>query len=469
MLSRHRISTILLVMFLDTSRAAGGLPDGLLAEATERLQQYLRLDTTNPPGNEMVGARFLEELLKKEGFEPQVFEVAPGRGNVMARWKGTGRGRPVILLHHIDVVPAEKEYWKVPPFEGRVVDGHVYGRGAADIKGKGIVDLMTMVHLKRQGKRLGRDVIFLAVADEEEGGLGSKWMVKEKGAELREAEFLLDEGGTVFTHPDGRARRYMVSLAEKSAYWLELTFRGPAGHASIPLEGTALERAVRAAGRLMAHRPATRVLPGLAGYLEMLVEGKDLAAMPGWRGSLAPSLEDPSFREALAAADPRVNSALRSTICVTQITGSDKINSIANQAVVGIDCRLLPGEAPEPFLTELRKVIDDPTVEIAVKETPSKDPVPASAPDSVFMKSLQVVASRRDPGVPVVPYILPSSTDAVLFRTIGIQTYGFEPYRLTDEEYDRSHGNDERLGVASLGAGIELLAELLEELAGVEK
>jgi len=483
------------------TRAAEPRP-GRAGEAIDLLVRYLSIDTVNPPGHERAGVEFLREILDREGISTQVFDLGGGRANLMAVYPGEGTppGRPLVLLHHIDVVPADPEHWSTPPLQGTIKDGRIYGRGALDIKGKGIIDLMTLISFKREGRRFHRDLVFLAVADEEAGGLGSRWIREHRPPPLDRAQILLDEGGVILVNPPpvqvpesggsrvsfdpvrkvgipdpgedrtgvGSLKAYMVSVAEKTPVWLRLTATGPTGHGSVPIPGSALERLLQIAARVREFTEPPRVHPHLKEFIALLLEGKDLSTLPGYSESFDKSIEIPEFLEAIAE-DPKINACLRSTLTLTQLEGSDKINTIANQATLGLDCRLLPGVNPKEFVEKLLTFIGDPRPHVEIIGDPDPPSAPPSPVESPFLAALGTVARSHEAGARVIPYILLASTDAIYFRDMGMETYGFEPYRLTQAEYDLSHGNDEYLSVKNVGAGIELLREILLEIDRLDR
>jgi acetylornithine deacetylase/succinyl-diaminopimelate desuccinylase-like protein len=439
------------------AQPAAGLDPG---DPVALAQAYFRIDTTNPPGREGGAARFLQGLLAREGIESRVLELGAGRANLHAVLRGDGSRRPVVLLHHLDVVEADARYWRLaPPFAGRIVGGEVVGRGAVDIKGKGVIDLATLVALKRQGVRLHRDVILLAVADEEANSLGTRSLIAKQPELVRRAEYLIDEGVSVRVDEQRRVVAYLVSIGEKAPLWLTLRFRGSPGHGSVPRPGSAVERAVGAAARILAWRRPLRLLPELRAWVKLEASRHDLGALVA--GGLDAALDDPERLAAIAERVPEINAAVRDTIALTGLQGSDKVNVIPNQALLRLDCRLLPDTDARRFLAELRSVVADPTVEIAIDESYATRSSPARGP---FLDALAAVAARLDRGAPVVPTILRSSTDASAFRALGIHAYGFEPYRLTAREAALAHANDERLSVRNLRDGVVLLRELLLEL-----
>jgi acetylornithine deacetylase/succinyl-diaminopimelate desuccinylase-like protein len=426
-------------------------------QATEFLSAYVQIDTTNPPGNETAAAQFLAERFRQAGIDAETFEAAPGRGSVLARLKGSGGGRPVILLNHLDVVPANADGWDVPPFSGAVRDGYVYGRGALDCKGVGTVDAMTLLLLKRHGITLKRDVIFLGTADEETGGqLGAGWMVDKHFDRFADAEFVLNEGGAIEVLPDGK-RVYSVAVAEKTPCWLRLTATGHPGHGSAPQKDTAVTRLVRALERLHEYQPALRVTPEVEAYYAALAPLQDDARRKQYK-DLRSALRNQKFRTEFL--DKAHNAALvHNTLTPTVLTGSQKTNVIPRSASAELDCRLLPGEAPDGFINNVKRVINDPdvTVDVLLNFPPAASPT-----GTPLYATLQRTAARD--GEPVVPSVLTGFTDSHYFREKGIVSYGFVPLVLNEEEGSREHGLNERLSTENLREGTRRLLELLQSL-----
>lgn len=429
------------------------------AEAVRLLQELIRIDTTNPPGNERAAAVHLQKLFELDGIETKLLDVAPGRANLYARLKGDGTRRPIILLSHTDVVAADPERWSVPPFGGEIRDGYVYGRGASDMKGTAAIHATLLRLLKRMRVPLKRDVILLAVADEETGGLGAQSMVKNHLDLIRDAEFLLNEGDVAYVK-DGKLRSYGVDVMEKAALWLRITARGTAGHGSIPLADSAVNRLLRALERLRAWESPVRVPPAVAaGYRALAPQQTDPVLRSAY-ADLEKALQDSILRQKLLA-DPSLNAQVRNTVTITGLHGSEKVNVIPNSAWAQVDVRLLPGETPDGFVNTLRSILNDPALEIEILEgsTPT-----GSNPDTALMDAIRKVAGKRDPGVPVIPTMLTSSTDSPTFRSVGITAYGFEPYKMDDNELNRSHGNDERLSIENVGFALHFLYDVLMEL-----
>lgn len=259
-------------VFCGPARAASDVDIKAQTEAVQLLADYLKIDTTNPPGNERLGAEYLAGILRKNGLEAEIFDTTPNRSCVYARLKGTGKKKAIVLLNHIDVVPARAEDWKYPPFGGEIHDGELWGRGALDMKGMGIIELEAMLRLKRSGVKLDRDIIFLGTPDEEVGGdKGAKWFKDNKAELLKDAEFLINEGFHIDTDKDGKVLYWGVNVAEKSLLWLKVTAKGDAGHASMPIANSAPNRLVRGLTRLIDAAPNPIILPMVQEYLPKLV------------------------------------------------------------------------------------------------------------------------------------------------------------------------------------------------------
>lgn len=442
--------------------ASAGDEDALGREALGVLVDYLRVDTTNPPGNEIRAAEFFRALLAKEGIESTILESAPGRGNIVARLKGDGSRPAIVLLNHMDVVPTDRRYWTVDPFGGVRKDGYVWGRGAIDMKGLGVAQVMAMIALKRAGTPLAADIVFLGTADEEAGGaLGAGWMTREHFDLVADAGIVLNEFGAIATDEQGRARYYAVSSTEKAPFWLKLTAVGVPGHGSRPRPDSAVLRLVAALHRIANHQTRLEVEPVVQKFF---ADNARFETSPERRAKLldlAASLRDPAFA-AEFTKDPANNAAVRNTISITMLEGSNKVNVIPPQATAQLDVRLLPGEDPQRFLAELKAVIADDS--ITIEPTMTFPPI-ASPMDSWFHRVLAGVAARHDPGVPITSQMLSGFTDCHFFREKGIPCYGFSPFRLSGKDFGGVHGNDERLSEANIVEGTRMMLEILRDMA----
>lgn len=424
-------------------------------EVTRHLQALIRFETVNPPGNETPLAEYLATVLEREGIPAEVIESAPGRGNLVARIRGSGRARPLLLMAHSDVVSVEREKWTRDPFGGELVNGCVWGRGAVDTKGLVACELGVMLLARRLGLPLERDLIFAVFADEEAGGqFGACWMWQHR-RELIDAEYAINEGGGMALELGGR-RFYLCQTGEKGAARLRLTARGEPGHASMPIPNTAMQHAARAILTLSTHTFPTVLTPTVIRLLRELGEalGKPV------REQIAAVLADPTW-ERLAAlplgpAERRLLYAItRNTAVPTIVHGGHRINVIPSEVVVEVDGRILPGQDPEVFAAEVQRLVG-PNVEV---ELTSRGRGLEAEPDSPLFRTISETMAELDPGARVVPYLVPGGTDAKCLP--GIKVYGFMPMRDHPEEFDLAHAHDERISVSTLEFATRALFEIV--------
>lgn len=457
---------------------AGGLMSSQAASASEKnldfkqyqdqavtvLRDYLKIDTTVPPGNEARGAEYLKGILNKNGIEAELFETAPNRSVVYARLKGNGKKKAVILLNHIDVVPAEAKDWKYPPFGGEIHDGEIWGRGALDMKGMGVIELMAMIMLKQSGIELDRDIIYLGTPDEEVGGeFGAGWLQKHKPEIIKSAEFLLNEGFPIESDEKGKAKYWGVDYAEKSVLWLELTTEGAAGHASMPIPGAATYRLVRALKKIDDAGPNFRLLPEVEEYFKKIAATED-ESMKKLYASIDSSIKEKKHSHELLS-DLLKSSMLRNTISLTVMKAGYKTNVIPASASAQLDCRLLPDVKKDEFIKWIKGIIDDPTVKISVLEWNQSDP---SSMETEMVAAIKKVAAAEDAKVPVVPVIVPWFTDSHWFRELGVQAYGFQPCEVDKEHFATMHGKDERISIDSFKKGVVRMYKILKEVAAAD-
>ena len=450
-------------------QTAGGPADGasraidwdrLADEAVQFLSEYLRIDTTNPPGNEMAGARWLTQVLEREGFAVQVMDgerLGPGRANLYTRLRGNGSKRAIALVHHIDVVPANPAHWSVPPFSGTVKDGYVYGRGALDMKGEGIVHLVALIALKRAGVLLNRDIVFVANSDEELGSTGAAVFVDRHRDLLADVEYVITEGGD---NPltGGTLEYYGIGVAEKQTFWQRLRVKGVPSHGSRPTRDNPVPRLVRALERISRHETPVHVLPGVAKYFRDISARFD-EPRRGWLGDVRAALDVPEAREWLLS-DLYWNAILRNTISLTVLAGSNKTNTIPGEASAEIDIRLLPDQDPAALLRTLQALVDDAGVEwrtLLAPKPPLDNPV-----DTDLWRAIERAVAERDPGAIVTSLMLTGATDRPTYRKAGIITYGVDPFRIERAENQKGvHGNDERISIENIAFGIRYMYDIL--------
>ena len=434
--------------------------DHLLDEASHHLQEYLRIDTVNPPGNEIEGVKFFKRTFDVEAIPSLIFEPSPGRGNLLATLKGDGKKKPVLLLNHMDVVPVEKEQWSVDPFAGIIRDGYLYGRGALDDKSMGIVEMMALLILKREKVPLARDVLFFATADEETGGnWGVEWAI-ENIPLLRESEYALNEGSYIILNEDGAADRYEISNGQKVLFQLQLKTRGTSGHGSMPRLDNPNVKLVQALEKVTKWETPYNLIPMVKEYF-LKMAPKQPPDERRFYEDIEKGLRDPAFSKRLTS-NPIYNAMIRDTISLTILRGGSKVNVIPSESGATLDCRLIPGSSKENFLKEIKKRLSD---EVEVEVISESRSLPPSPFDTDLFGAIQRFAAKTDPGCPVVPHLLPGATDSRLLREKGIVTYDFCPFRLTEKEMMIIHGNDERIALENLRFGMKMLVEIIKEVA----
>jgi acetylornithine deacetylase/succinyl-diaminopimelate desuccinylase-like protein len=433
--------------------------DLLLDEAVHYLQEYIQTQTVNPPGNEIEGAKFLKKIFDAESIPSQLFEPSSGRGNLLATLKGSGKKRPLLLLNHIDVVPAEKEHWEIDPFAGIIEDGYLYGRGALDDKSMGIVEMMVLLILKRQRISLERDILFFASADEETGGRwGVEWAM-DNVSSLKESEYALNEGGHVLLDENGKPNQYEISNGQKLLFQLRLKAKGTSGHASRPLPDNPNVKLVHALERVIQWETPYHILPMVEDYFSEIA-AKQPPEERKFFEDIEKGLRNPSFSAQLLS-NPIYNAMLRDTISLTILQGGNKVNVIPSESVATLDCRLIPGSSKENFLKEIKSRLGDEIDVEVISESPS---LPISSLDTDLLRLIQKFAAANDPGCPVVPLLLSGATDGRFLREKGIITYDFCPFRLTERELLKVHGNNERIALENLRFGMRMLLEILQEV-----
>ncbi|MFC1895221.1 M20/M25/M40 family metallo-hydrolase [Thermodesulfobacteriota bacterium] len=428
-------------------------------DPVDLLSRYIKIDTTNPPGNETEAVHFFAEILDREGIEYKIYEPEPGRASLRAVIRGTGEKGPVILLNHMDVVPAQAREWGFDPFGGQVKDGFVHGRGALDMKGQGIMELLAFLDVQRQGRPASRDLIFLAVADEETGGARGAQYLLENHPEDVQAEVVLNEGGYGITGLLPSGPIIMVSTAEKGLLWLRLTRTGPPGHGSIPHGENALERTALALSRLLTDERPVRITPVIADYFRELA--------PGWP-FLQPFVDDgkpETLAEVLAKSGmlglPQIMAMVKNTISLNAMHAGAKTNVIPSTVMAELDIRLLPGQDPDEFVSYVRDTLSDDAIEV---EALMKHDSTESRRDTEFFLPIMEELTRAFPEATIAPSLLIATSDSRLFRKKGIPSYGVCPVLVSMDEIATIHGIDERISVENLTRGTRTYTDLVKRL-----
>ena len=435
--------------------------ESLARESQTVLADYLRINTTNPPGNEILGARFLKAILDGEGIEAQILdttELGPNRANLYARLRGNGSKKAIALVHHIDVVPVNPASWSVDAFSGIVKDGYIWGRGAIDMKGNGIAQLMAMIALKRSAALLTRDIVFIGNSDEELGSTGAIVFVQRHPELLRDVEYLITEGADNVLDSTGKVVYFGVGVAEKRTFWQRLTVNGVPSHGSRPTKQNPVPRLVAALYKISQYESPLRVTPGVDKFF------RDIARtypepQRGWLSNVRAALEIPRARQWILS-DVWWNAMLRNTISLTGLSGSNKTNVIPAVATAELDVRLLPDQDTTEFQRTLLRIVDDTAVHfthLGNTKAPLESPI-----DTDLFRAIERAAHDRESGAFVTTPMETAATDRPTYRKLGITTYGFSPFRIPRVEIQRGmHGNDERLSVDNVGYGVRFYYDIL--------
>jgi acetylornithine deacetylase/succinyl-diaminopimelate desuccinylase-like protein len=440
--------------------------DSAHRENVTNLQRFVQIDTSNPPGNETKGALFLKPLLDREGIPNEIVERVPGRGNLIARLKGSGKKKPLLLMGHIDVVGVEREKWSVDPFAGVIQGDYLYGRGVSDDKGMTTTCLEVLLLLKRAGIALDRDVIFLAEAGEESStSVGMNFVVAQHWDKIA-CEFALNEGGG-FRLENGEVKYLSVSPTEKVPRTILLRAKGTSGHGSKPRLDNAIIHLAAAVAKFGPWQPPTRLNETTREYFKRLA-----IISPSEKAFWYSHIEDPAhtakIQETLRAQDITRNSMLRTSISPNIIKGGFRNNVIPGDAEATLDVRALPDEDMEAFLSTLRSVIDDPAVEIIPQWGEDARPVtPPSRLDSEMFLALERGQKRMFPKATTLPTMLTGATDSAQLRAKGVQAYGIGSLA-TEEDANRIHGNDERLSITGLRHFLEFLYGVVVDVAAAK-
>jgi acetylornithine deacetylase/succinyl-diaminopimelate desuccinylase-like protein len=436
--------------------------DPIHTRPIELLQNLIRFDTTNPPGNEIDCVNYIHRLLTDAGVDTWIFAKDPNRPNLIARLPGKGAASPLLLYGHVDVVTTEGQDWTHPPFGGEIHDGYIWGRGALDMKSGAAMMLAAVLRAKAEGRSLPGDIVLAILCDEEAGGVyGAMYMVDEHPDQFEGVKYALGEFGGASFYIAGKTF-YPIQVAEKQICWMRGTIRGPGGHGSRPMRGGAMAKLGRVLQRLDESRLPVHITPAARQMFEIV--SSSLPLMPGFvlRQLLNPMLTD-SVLKLMGEHKLNFEPLFHNTVNATIVRGGEKINVIPSKIVFEMDGRLLPGFTPEDMIAELSPILGD-AVEL---EIVWYDPGP-SEPDMGMFKILADVLQEADPGGIALPMLLPAVTDARLFSRLGIQTYGFTPMKLSEDFkfFDLAHAADERLPVEVMDFGTNAIYSVLQRFGG---
>jgi acetylornithine deacetylase/succinyl-diaminopimelate desuccinylase-like protein len=444
----------------------------MLKEVTEEVTNFLsgliKINTTNPPGNEIKAAKYVAEDLKKDGFKCDLFESAPGRGSVVTRLKGTGEKPSLLLLSHLDVVAANPKEWSVDPFSGLVEGGFVWGRGALDMKGMTAVEVMALKLLKRNKMKLKGDLILAATADEEKGGeAGAGWLVQNHLDKVK-ADYVLNEGGGTVVPMNGKGI-YTIQTAEKGILWFKVKVKGTPGHGSVPgMADNAIMRMNKIIDRLGNYRAGMVLVPTVRQFLTEAAKADKY-----YEQAINVFLQNPSMGDQLldmlAQADKekaeQLRAMLRMTITPTMINAGTKENIIPSECETVFDCRVLPGQTPNQALATIKDLLKDVGMDKLEFEIIQANEPSESSLDTPLYRLIENVVRESDPKCLIAPFLLTGGTDSRFFRHLGATCYGFHPVNLGDrynELIKTIHGIDERISIDNLVLGTSLLYEVIK-------
>jgi acetylornithine deacetylase/succinyl-diaminopimelate desuccinylase-like protein len=447
---------------LGTVAARAQVPDwnALSDETLHNLSDYIRVNTTDPPGNELDAARFLKAILDREGIEAQILDTAElghNRANLYARLKGNGSKKAIALVHHMDVVPVAPNFWSVDPFSGTVKDGYVWGRGTLDMKGQAIVHLMAMIALKRNGVPLNRDIVFIGNSDEEFGGEGAIVFVKNHADLLKDVEFLMTEGGENLV-VNGKLKYYGVGVSEKQTAWQRIVVTGVPSHGSRPTKQNPVPKLVAALDRIAHYETPLHVLPDVQKFFHD-ISPQYKGEQRIWLSDVRSAITIPRARKWLTN-DIYWNAILRNTISLTGLQGSNKTNVIPAEASAAMDIRLLSDTDPGTFINTLKRIANDTAVHWVNQIEPKtklQNPI-----DTDLFHAIEKASHDRNPDAIVTTPMFTAASDRPTYRALGIITYGFDPFLVENAEmHSGMHGNNEHLAVSNVSFGLKYLYDVL--------
>ena len=448
---KKRKLLVTLLILSSTSILANSL------DPVDLLSDFVAVNTINPPGNELRAVDFYAKIFEQEGVEFSTAESAPGRGNIWARIEG-GNEPALILLQHTDVVPASKDYWDTDPMVAEIKDGYLYGRGVIDMKGAGISHLISFLKLHRENKKLNRDLVFLATADEEAGGLyGAGWMIKNHPEVFEGAGFVINEGGSGVRIGDETV--FSIEVTQKVPVWLRLTATDEPGHGSSPRATSSVTRIIHALNLVRENPFPARIIPAVDAYfksLAMNMTGKNAQSF----SDIKNAINEDGFLEQLQAFSPSYHALTRDTCSLTMLQGSQKINVVPPVAIAEVDCRMLPDRSAEEFIEDFKNLIEPAgvTVDLVLAFAPA-----VSSTKSDFFQHIKSITSRMHPGSRVAPAVSTGFTDSHFTRELGIDSYGFNPIIFNPEDFSGVHGNNERVKVSSYIQGTEDLYQIVSK------
>ncbi|MGA9185915.1 MAG: M20/M25/M40 family metallo-hydrolase [Candidatus Acidiferrales bacterium] len=442
------------------------------------LVELIRVNTSNPPGDNRELAELLAKKFRALGAEVEIVPTPEaGRVHFIARIKGDGSKAPVLLAAHADVVGVERDKWTVDPFAGQVKDGYIYGRGAMDFKGGIAVFAEAVMELLKNHVPLHRDVIFLSEADEESGPYGTSWLA-ESHWDLMNCEFALNEGGWIVENAKGEVQYVSISTGDKVSIPLIVTANGTSTHSSMPRPDSAIFILSKAMARLADYETPVELTPSTREFFETLAKTSE-PPLSKYFDDLVNSTDPQVIQEASReiSKNALLHAIMRNTFAPVFLKAGFRGNVIPGTAEATLNLRVIPGADLQKFIAEIREVIDDPRVDVSLPsgDNPEAARVKKLVEEAATLKSsstntdlyraLEAGAQSVWPGKPVTPYLFQAGTDAIAWRSRGVPVYGIYPYPMTAEDLTRMHGNDERVPIESLEQGTEMIYKTLVRVA----
>ncbi len=452
-------------MGIPPSNSLVGDTVSLAHEAQQWLVDLVKIDTTNPPGNEQAAAKYIASVLTKEGITPEILELAPGRSAVVARLRSTAVPDPskaLLLVAHMDVVGVDRSKWSMDPFGGVIKDGYLYGRGASDDKGMLAANLAAFIALKRASAHLNRDVIFLATADEEQFGDASLKTLIAKYWDKFAAAYALNEGGKVVVK-NGKVQYVAVQASEKVSMNATVIATGRGGHASVPTKENPVVHLAAAIQKIGDYSAPVHLTSITRRYFEALAPIED-DEIGKWMRVIDTGDRGEHAQRVLSDASPLWNSMMRDTVAPTVLQAGIRANVIPSEARATLNIRLLPGDSAEALLNELRKLVNDPTLRIELQPDAGLA-APNSSIETDFYSTITKVSAQEFGGAPVLPFMSTGATDSAQLRLHSVQAYGLRPFPLNEEDDRRMHGDEERLPLAAFAKGVDLLTRIVVEFS----
>jgi acetylornithine deacetylase/succinyl-diaminopimelate desuccinylase-like protein len=461
------------LLTLSIASALAARPGPLFAQAAAPpdptaalLSDIIRINTSNPPGRTQALAELLGARFRAAGFTVEIFPTPDSaKVHFIARLKGDGSKRPILLAAHADVVGVEREKWSLDPFAGVTRDGHVYGRGAIDFKGGMAVFAIAALRLAERKVPLSRDVIFMAEADEEGAPLNTTWLAKDHWASM-DAEFALNEGGWIIKGGDDRVRYVSISTADKSVAQIVLTATGTSTHSSMPLPDNPIASLAAAVAKVSAYEAPVQLTNESRQFFRTLATTSTGDTSRWFRALVDGTPAEVRAADTLISRDPLLHAIMRNTIAPVLIAGGFRSNVIPGSAQATLNLRLVPGTDPNTMVSLIQQLVNDPRVAVTLS---GASPAAGSAPSSLDTELYRTLARESKvqwPTAEVTPYLFQAGTDAGAWRSRGVPVYGIYPYPITMDELRRMHGNDERVSVASLQQGTDMIYRVLVSVAG---